>query len=78
MSVGRLFVSVIIVVLVITVCTLCGFSFFESVLILFIGILSLGFLGWVVVEKFKCSVFRALLFWWIAKLLDKPDLLYPK
>jgi len=72
----RAFLMIFIIAVALGVCILCGISVQESVVIVLAGILSLGFLGWIV-EGFKCNFFGCILFWWIAKMFDKPEILYP-
>jgi uncharacterized membrane protein len=54
-----------------------GLSVFETLLIFVLGVIWLGFLGWILVERYRANLLRCLLFWWIAKMLDKPELIYP-
>ncbi len=75
---SRYLMLMFIVVFPITLCIICGFSFSEALIIFALGTISLGFLGWMVVERFRASFFRSLIFWWISKLLDKPELIYPE
>ena len=74
----RYLALVFVVVFPITLAMICGFSFSEALIILVLATISLGFIGWMVVEKFRAGFFRCLVFWWISKLLDKPELIYPE
>jgi hypothetical protein len=71
----RAAVMILVIALALTVCVVCGISIQESVVIVVAGIFSLGFLGWIA-EGFRFNLFRSILFWWISKMLDKPELLY--
>ncbi len=63
---------------VLTVCLLTGFTCVEALVVFLGGIISLGFMGWLVVERSRASFFRSLAFWWVSKVLGRPDLIYPR
>ena len=72
----RVFVFLLALAIMMGVPLICGFSLLETVIILILGIFSLGFVAWIV-QGFKPNLIRCVLFWWIANLFNKPGLLYP-
>jgi len=74
---GRVLLLVLVVVLVVGLGMICGFTLLEGIIIFHAGIFGTGFLAWIV-QGFRPNLIRCVLFWWIANLLGKPQLLYPK
>ena len=54
-----------------------GFTFIEALIIFFLAIFWLGFLGWAM-RKCNFGLIRCVLFWFFSIILGKPELLYPK
>jgi len=73
---GRVFILILVVVFVLGLAVITGFTLFEGVIIFVLGVFFLGFLGWII-QGFRPNLVRCILFWWIAMLLNKHELLYP-
>ncbi len=72
----RLLMFILVLSLALGLPVLTGFSLLEALIIFVLAMLSLGFLGWII-QGFRPNLLRCLLFWWISKLFDKPEWLYP-
>jgi hypothetical protein len=73
---GRILFLILVVGFVLSLAVITGFTFLEGVIILVLGIFCLGFLAWII-QGFRPNLIRCILFWWIAMLLNKHELLYP-
>ena len=73
---GRILLLILIVGFVLSLAVITGFTLLEGVIIFVLGVFSLGFLAWII-QGFRPNLIRCILFWWIAMLLNKHELLYP-
>lgn len=73
---ARLLMFVLVLTLALGLAVLTGFSVFEALIILVLATLSLNFPGWII-RDYRPNFLRCLLFWWFARLFDKPEWLFP-
>ena len=74
---GRFLLLIFVILLSVGIPVIGGFTFIEAIIIFFLAIFWLGFLGWAM-RKCNFGLIRCVLFWVFSIIFGKPELLFPK